>query len=59
MIQGEGAVYRPAECLQAEAGFTVTFPNKASSSSTSVLDIDNAKAHHISVPEIFRLSTST
>jgi len=45
VIQEEGAVYRTAECLQADAGFTVTFPNKTSSSSTLVLNIDNAKAH--------------
>jgi hypothetical protein len=59
MILEEGAVYRTAECLQADAEFIMTFPNKASSSSTFVLNIDNTKAHHMYVPELFRVSPST
>jgi hypothetical protein len=55
----EGAVYRTAEYLQTYSGFTVTFPSTASSSTTFVLNIDNAKAHHMNVPELFRLSPFT
>jgi hypothetical protein len=58
-MQEEGAVYRTAECPHVDAGFTVIFPNKASSSSTFVLNIDNTEAHNMYVPELFRLSPST
>jgi hypothetical protein len=56
MVQGEDTVCRTAECLQAEAGFTVTYPNKASSSSNFVLNIDNATAQHMYVIELFCIS---